>query len=142
MPEPILIVVSGPPASGKTTVARELGSRLSVPLLSKDDIKETLFDTIGSDDALSERLEGAAVALLFQTVERLLDAGHSPVVESDFDTSSDTRRLRGLRGGRSFSLVQIHVGGDSDELARRFAERAEGGDRHPGHGDEPADAAD
>jgi predicted kinase len=143
LPDPILIVVSGPPASGKTTVARELGSRLSVPLLSKDEIKETLFDTVGYDEeGLVERLDAAALALLFLTVERLLDAGHSPVVESDFDTTSDTARLRALREGRSFSLVQIHVGGDAEELARRFAERARGADRHPGHGDEPADAAE
>lgn len=39
-----LIVITGPPASGKTTLARALAPALDLPLLSKDEFKERLFE--------------------------------------------------------------------------------------------------
>ncbi len=38
---PSLVVVTGPPAAGKTTIAAELRARLGIPLLAKDTLKET-----------------------------------------------------------------------------------------------------
>jgi adenylate kinase family enzyme len=35
---PLLVVVTGPPASGKSTLARQLASSLGVPFLSKDEL--------------------------------------------------------------------------------------------------------
>jgi molybdopterin-guanine dinucleotide biosynthesis protein len=43
-----LVLVTGPPASGKTTLARPLASYLGLPLLGKDTIKEALFDALGT----------------------------------------------------------------------------------------------
>ncbi|MFP6652476.1 MAG: hypothetical protein VCA17_09700 [Dehalococcoidia bacterium] len=37
--QPTLIVVPSPPAAGKTTIAIELGSRLGLPVFTKDAIK-------------------------------------------------------------------------------------------------------
>jgi hypothetical protein len=39
------VVVSGLPASGKTTLARRLADGLGLPLLDKDDILDRLFET-------------------------------------------------------------------------------------------------
>lgn len=44
------MVVSGSPGAGKSTLAGPLASKLGFPLLSKDIIKETLFDQLGHVD--------------------------------------------------------------------------------------------
>ena len=52
-----LIIVTGPPASGKTGLARRFAADLRLPLICRDDFKEKLFDTLGwSDRAWSKRL--------------------------------------------------------------------------------------
>ena len=43
----LFAVLSGLPASGKTTVARPLAAALSLPLLDKDGILESLFESLG-----------------------------------------------------------------------------------------------
>ena len=41
------ILVTGIPASGKSTIAEHLAKELSLPCFSKDAFKEILFDTVG-----------------------------------------------------------------------------------------------
>lgn len=45
------VLVNGVPASGKTTVARGIGARLGLPVLSLDAVKEVLFEELGHQDA-------------------------------------------------------------------------------------------
>jgi predicted kinase len=54
---PLVVVVTGPPASGKSTIARELADALAAPLIAKDPIKETLFDSLGTGDPAWSRNE-------------------------------------------------------------------------------------
>src|SRR5437660_944166 len=44
------VIVSGVPGSGKTTLAHRLSLALQLPLLDKDDILESLFDSEGWGD--------------------------------------------------------------------------------------------
>jgi len=41
------ILVTGPPAAGKSTMAELLSDRLKLPALSKGRVKELLFDYVG-----------------------------------------------------------------------------------------------
>jgi glucokinase len=43
----LVVLVNGLPAAGKTTLARALSNRLSLPLFSKDVIKEAHADVFG-----------------------------------------------------------------------------------------------
>ncbi|MES2948311.1 MAG: AAA family ATPase [Pseudomonadota bacterium] len=59
------IVVTGLPASGKTTIGAAIASALGLPLLDKDVILESLFETEGvGDEVWRSRLSRAADGLL------------------------------------------------------------------------------
>jgi predicted kinase len=90
---PLLVVVTGAPGPGKTTVAQALAAELELPLVTKDDVKEALFDALGTGDReWSRRLGRAAYDVLFVMARRLLEAGTSCVLESNFSTEDHTRR--------------------------------------------------
>jgi glucokinase len=121
----VLVLVNGPPASGKTTLAVPLATVLGLPLIGKDLIKEALFDTLGSGDrAWSRRLGQASYEVLYAVVGALpaavLDANLGPEAAP---------RLQALGA----DLIEVFCRCPGDEVERRFAARAP--DRHPGHVD-------
>lgn len=140
--QPLLLVVSGPPASGKTSIAEELAGRLRIPFLSKDEFKERLYEVFGSDDELEARIEAAGVALLYSVAGSQLAAGVSVMAESNFDRDSDLGPLVRLREKHGARIVQVHCTRDQEKLLERFVGRIEEGRRHPGHGDAPEDVAE
>ena len=44
------VVLTGPPASGKSTLSRALAGELGLPLLAKDTIEQALLDELGAVD--------------------------------------------------------------------------------------------
>ena len=82
---PVLVLVSGAPGSGKTTLAARLATDLRLPLLTKDAIKEALLDAVAAPGRARPReLGAAAFAVLYAVVGRLLDADVGAVVEGNF----------------------------------------------------------
>lgn len=136
MSEALLVVVTGPPASGKSSIARGLAHELRIPFISKDELKERLYEHLGHGEELEQAIERSSLAMLFSLAGSNLDAGVSVLVESNFETTMDTSPFTDLR----VQIVQVYCGGDTDELVREFAERSANGERHPGHGDDPSDA--
>src|SRR5512136_2128322 len=65
-PIPTLILVTGLPCTGKTTLARRLADGFSLPLLTKDPLKEILFDGLGwSNRNWSRRVSETTHALMY-----------------------------------------------------------------------------
>ena len=46
-PRPVLVLMKGPPGSGKSTIAQELGRRLRWPVIDKDVFRDLLPDELG-----------------------------------------------------------------------------------------------
>lgn len=130
MAEPLLIIVTGVPASGKSTLAVQFSERLGLPLFGKDQIKEVLFDTLGiGDRTWSRKLGAASNELLYQLVENQLRVGRSCIVESNFDPQYATERFLGLHERIRFRCVQVVCTATAHVLQQRFQARS----RHPGH---------
>jgi predicted kinase len=126
---PLLVVVTGPPAAGKTTVARVIAEQLRLPLIAKDTIKEALFDGLGAGDlAWSQRLGVGTYLAMVALLEDSIAAGASVVVEANFVRGSEVEaRLAAL----PVRLVQVHCSAPLEVLLERYGER----ERHPGHVD-------
>src|SRR5437879_5960568 len=69
---PPLVIVCGPPASGKSTIADNLARSLGLPVLSKDLVKERMMDHLGG----SEEIGAAAFAVQFAIARELLRSGN------------------------------------------------------------------
>jgi predicted kinase len=126
-----VVVVSGAPGAGKTTLAVPLARALGFPLLSKDTIKESLFDSLGQVDAdrlvSSRRLGGAAMELLW----RLAAECPSVVIEANFRSRSSYER--GRLHALSPEPVEVYCRVAPEIAAQRYARRGARSDHHPVH---------
>lgn len=137
MSTPILIIISGPPCSGKTTLGRWLAARLQLPIMHRDIFKEALFDSMGWNDlSWSQLLGGASYAILYETAAAVLAANYSLIIESNFDPVRDVPRLHALAARAPFLPLQIRCMAEGRVLFQRFLQRANSGARHPGHLDQ------
>jgi predicted kinase len=133
---PVLVVITGAPGTGKTTLARQLAQLQDLPLISKDDIKEVLFDALGwKDREWSKMLSAASLDLMFHYMAAELCVGRALIAESNFDCERDTPRFLALKARHPFVAFQIVCHTDPDLLATRYARRAQVSERHPGHVD-------
>jgi predicted kinase len=133
---PLLVIISGLSCTGKTTLARRLADETGLPLIYRDGLKETLFDTLGwQDRAWSMKLGGASYALLYHVLEALLRTGRSLIVESNFNPAFDTAKLRDLTQRYGFAPFQIQCVTEGSVLLQRFRQRSTSSERHPGHVD-------
>ena len=92
---PPLVIVWGPPAAGKTTLAIEVSRQLRLPVLSKDHLKEAMLDHLDG----APPVDAAAFAVQFAVARELLKAGVGVVLEGAFfrdqtATTTDSASLR------------------------------------------------
>jgi predicted kinase len=133
LPPDTFVVVSGPAASGKTTLARAIAPELGLPLITKDTIKEALLGVLVVPDVETSRLVGrASVAALLAVAAETGGA----VLESVWHRSRSLPDLRRLPG----NLVEVFCRCDPQIAASRYVLRA--GSRAAGHFDVERTAED
>ncbi len=135
-PKSFLIIVTGRPAAGKTTLARWLSKELNLPVISKDGVREILFDQFGwKDREWARQLGRVSIELMFYFTQAQLASGNSIILDNAFHPDLTTPRVLALKAQTDTEIIQIICNAKSDTLFQRFIERAKSGNRHPGHGD-------
>ena len=136
LPLPTLIVVSGPPGSGKTTLAHLIAKALPSPAICRDEIKEGMAygrpDDLqgGHGDPLTQR----TYPLFFEVLRLLLAGGVTVVAEAAFEDRLWRPELEALAGLARLRIVQCHV--DHPVSFDRAVERAASTGHHARvHGD-------
>lgn len=129
---PTLVIVTGPPASGKSVLAEALADRLGFPLFTKDQFKELLADVLAVEGLQwSHRLGAAGYELLYEAARTLLIRDLSVIIEANFDHELAEPHLRAL--AELGELVQINCVAPQEVLVERYEHRSSA--RHPIHVD-------
>ncbi len=130
-----MIIISGPPCSGKTALRERVARHYALPVLGKDDFKELLFDGLGwSDRAWSQKVGGVSYDLLRSMTRELCKTGRPFIVESNF-TARFAAAMAEIADQFSYQPLVVHCVAEGSVLFARFRDRAQSGSRHPGHQD-------
>lgn len=127
------ILITGIPASGKSTMADFLADHLNLPVISKDNIKELMYDVIGFRSREEKvRLGIASMDIMYYMAEQLMRRQQPFILENNFENISKEGLLAILEK-YSYTAITITLTGDYKRIYQRFLERNDSPDRHRGH---------
>ncbi len=127
------ILVTGIPAAGKSTLAEILSKELELPLISKDQIKEILFDEVGFNSRQAKvQLGNASMCIMYYIASQLMKLGQPFILENNFEYVSKKGLLQ-LMNQYSYDALTITLTGDYKTIYARFIERNSSPERHRGH---------
>jgi len=133
--KPKCIIITGRAGAGKTTLAKKLGERLWMPVISRDEIKEGYVNTYGiKHDQLPPDTSGLVTDFFFAIVNQYLTGNISVVIEAAFQHKVWEPRMPKIFELASPMIVLCSV--DSIVAARRHLQRGlENPNREFYHGD-------
>jgi predicted kinase len=147
---PAAVLIAGPPASGKSTVAASLARTLGAALIDQDVATEPLVNVIGSlvnvDDIDDPRLATLTRAARYETITCLgednLRLGHgvllvAPFTEERQDLEAWEELSHRLRQAGAVTVTMAWLNLSRDELLRRMQARGADRDADKLRGEQP-----
>ena len=127
------ILVAGMPGAGKSTMANVIAKKWSLPVISKDSIKEFLYDSIGFQSRAEKvNLGIASMDIMYYVAGQLMKAGQPFILENNFEYTSE-EGIRTLLEKYEYATLTITLTGDYKVIYQRFLERDISPARHRGH---------
>jgi len=127
------ILIAGIPGSGKSTFANKISQEFDIPIYSKDQFKEVLFDTLGFNSREEKvRLGIAATKLMYCAAEELMKHNKMFILDNNFEKAL-TDQLDFLLDKYHYTAITVRLTGDPKDIYKRFTDRDLNTNRHRGH---------
>jgi predicted kinase len=133
-----LIVVQGPPATGKSTLVKKLASDINAKLIEKDALKEFLFDYVDvePDVEWSKALGRISVENLFTLTDKLLGLEYLTIIENAFWADIAKSEIAKIADNHDTDVLEIYCDLDESVRRERFFARIHNNTRHAVHAGE------
>lgn len=127
------ILVTGIPAAGKSTTAEFLAEHFRLPVISKDRIKELMYDDVGFNSREEKvKLGIASMNIMYYMAEQLMKCQQPFILENNFENISRSALLE-LLDKYSYKAITVALTGDYRKIYHRFLKRNDSPERHRGH---------
>ena len=128
----VLVVVTGLPGAGKSTLARALGERSGWPVVRSDEVRRELVAPWSGDPLVAAAFPGAydvevtgrTYATMLERAEASLGQGQSVVVDATFAASAQRRAAEAAARRAVADLVVLHCRADRAVREERLVARA------------------
>jgi deoxyadenosine/deoxycytidine kinase len=130
----LMIIITGASATGKTILSKTLATKFNIPVLNKDELKELLFDNLGTkDEAWAVNLGITSFELSYFFAEKLCQTGKPFIIEGNFENNYASKIFSDLKQRYNYEIMQVYCHAKAEVLYDRYTQRDNSGERHPGH---------
>lgn len=120
-----IIVFCGLPLSGKSTLARELSSRLGLPFIDIDEVRHELFQNPQEEmDPEQVKFQMAiSYKVLFLLTEWLIKLGHAVVITATFSREWYHQEIIGVSKRNKVPIKAIYCHAPDEAICERLEQR-------------------